>query len=80
MDVEYDHNKMRFSGSIVWEEGPLDHNSQDTYKWKFEITFSSDLHQTIGFKETHFNRTGRVLKTFSDEESSRLILYGLCRD
>ena len=78
MDVEYDHDKRRLSGSILWQEGPLQHNSQDTFKWELEMTFSSDLHQTIGFKEIHYNRTGRVLNTIID--SDRLRLYGLCRD
>lgn len=80
MGVEYDHNKRRFSGSILWEEGPLAHNSYDTYKWTLEMKFSSDLHQTIGFKETQFNRDGRVLKTFSGAQASRLRLYGILRD
>ena len=80
MDVEYNHNKRQFCGSILWEEGPLRHNSQDTYKWTLEMTFSSDLHQTIDFKETQFNRAGRALKTFNGAQASRLRLYGLCRD
>ena len=78
MDVEYDHNKKRFIGSILWEEGPLKHNSQDTYKWTLEMTFSSDLHQTIGYKEVHFDRAGEMLKTINDQD--RIRLYGLCRD
>jgi len=78
VDVEYDHETRRFSGKILWQEGPLSHNSRDTYKWEFEITFTSDLHQTIGFKELHFNRNGELLKTCVD--SSRLLLYGLCHN
>ena len=60
----------------MWPEGPEVDDHPDTFKWKFKLTFSEDLYQTIGYEQNNYDKSGKLLRTRTDKEE--LTFHGLC--
>ena len=59
----------------MWSEGAVTWDNPNTYEWKFKITFSEDLYETIAFEDSHYDNSGRLLETFT---WGQLTFHGLC--
>ena len=72
-NIEYDAESRKFSGTIFWHEGPMEHEP-NAFKYQIEIVFSPTFDRTMRFKEIHYDRNEVPLRTY-DESTEKFILY-----